>query len=145
VQRRHILVRRMKDVDAVLDEGPVHALFLTLYGTGETPASRVLLRLVLLLLARNVREYLYLDTPRWRCVHNFRRAGRTSGRFNADSPPRVIAEFHQDHTYEQILDGLRRAGARLSVAASPSAAWEMLRAQTPVSSAVGTDLRELRR
>jgi hypothetical protein len=130
VQRRHFLVKRMRGTARVLDEGPVHSLFQVLYGTNETAVSRLLLRLVLRLLSRQVGSYVHLDTPVERCIDNFRQAGRTSLRFNADSSAQFIDEFRRDRTYEQILDGLRSVRAKLTVAATPEAAADLLRAQT---------------
>jgi hypothetical protein len=131
IQRRHFLVKKMKGTPTVLDEGPVHSLFQALYGTDETALSRLWLRLVLGLLSRQIGSYFYLDTPKERCIDNFRQTGRTSLRFNANSSEQLIDEFRRDRTYEQLLSGLRSVGARLTIAATPEAAAELLRAQMP--------------
>lgn len=131
LQRRHVLVRRMGGTPKVLDEGPVHSLFQALYGTDETAVSRPLLRIVLRLLSRQVGSYIYLDTPVERCIENFRQTGRTSLRFNANSTTQFLNDFRRDRTYEQILDGLRSVAAELTIAATPEAAAELLRAQLP--------------
>jgi hypothetical protein len=144
VQRRHIQVKRLGAAPTVLDEGPVHALFVTLYGTHPTPVSRLLVRVVLRLLSRHVDRYLFLDTPVDRCVENFRRAGRTSARFNADTPEHLVEAFRQDRTYEEVLDGLRRVGgAKLEVAATASQAYSVLGEPTAPASVADADEREV--
>jgi hypothetical protein len=130
VQRRHLIVKaqRSKGVLA-LDEGPVHALFIALYGTRSTVVSRWLLRVVLSLLARRVDRFVFLDVPRERCVENFRRPGRSSARFNEASSPATIREFMADRTYDEILHALGKvAGDRLVVVDSVGAAYECVRA-----------------
>jgi hypothetical protein len=144
VQRRHVQVKKLKGTATVLDEGPVHALFVTLYGTQPTAVSRLLLRLVLRILSRHVDRYLFLDTPRERCVENFRRAGRTSARFNADTPEHLVEAFRQDRTYEEVLDGLRRvAPAKLEVAATATHAYSMLGEPAAPASRAEVDEREV--
>lgn len=123
VQRRYIAAKKLPRGPYVLDEGAVHALFLTLYGTRETAISSRLLHQVLALLSRNVKQYVYLDTSKDDCIENFRRPGRTSERFNPETSLSEVEQFRQDTTYQEILDGLRRvAPAKLVVVPTPAAA-----------------------
>ena len=98
-----------------------------MYGTSETPISRFFLRVTLRLLGRRVGTYLYLDVSQETCISNFRVAGRTSFRFNADTPEVALAEFRADRTYADIISGLMSvAPGKLRLVASASEAREAL-------------------
>lgn len=138
VQRRHLIVKKLPRDTVVLDEGPVHALFVALYGTRETVLSRPLLRLALASLSRYVDRYLFLDIPKEQCIENFRRADRSSVRFNADSPDQAVEAFRRDETHRQIMDGLRRVAADKVVrVTSPAAAYAILLGHPPSPTADG--------
>ena len=117
VQRRLVLMRQPNGLrQRVLDEGPVHALYIALYGTSATRFSGVLLRAVLRTLASSVDHYVYMDTPKEQCISNFASPDRTSVRFNHQSGPAAIELFRRDSTYEEILGGLRCvAGSKVHV------------------------------
>lgn len=136
VQRRHLIVKAERAGGfVVLDEGPVHALFATLYGTRPTVSSRLLLRLVVARLARRVDRYVHLDVPKDRCIENFHRPGRTSARFNDASSPGAVQEFLADETYAEVLGVLRRvARDRLVAVDSVADAYEAVYAAAVTTS-----------
>ena len=119
VQRRHVILKKRPRETQVLDEGPLHALFIALYGTHETVFSRWLLPRVVHQLARHVDHYIYIDESKERCIAHFRSPGRTSARFNAEASDAVVDEFRADRTYDQILEAVRRVSPlKLEIVAS---------------------------
>lgn len=121
VQRRHLILKLRPRGTQVLDEGPLHALFVAMYGTQETVLSRWLLSRVVRQLARRVDHYVYIDESKEQCIANFRRPGRTSARFNADSSAKAVEEFRHDRTYDQILESVERVSPWKLVVVSSSA------------------------
>lgn len=122
--RRLLSVRRQP---AVVDEGPVHALYVAMFGTDESRASAVLLKSLLWVLARNVRAYLFLDVPAEACVTNFLSRDGIS-RFQRGSSDDLVAQFRADQTYSEIVAALRSvAPTKLLIAPDVTSAVHVLR------------------
>ena len=113
VQRAHLLVRGSPAAGGLLmDEGPVHGLFVALYGTRGTWISRHFLRRLVAVLARGVTRYIYIDAPIEECVRNFTNRVADTSRFARSSSEDEIEAFRNDRTYAEILTCLEIVASR---------------------------------
>lgn len=130
ITRRHIAIARFPSggPPILVDEGPLHSLFVTLYGTQPTRVSRQLLPIAVAILTRRVTAFTLIDTSKERCIKNFQSPGRTSARFNALAGQEEIETFLADSTYSEIVQVLREREATLIIADGTDEAVEAIRA-----------------
>jgi hypothetical protein len=126
VVRRVDLASRQDLRAEVLDEGPIHALFVMLYGVKMTWASTQLARIAARRAAQPLGSVVYIDLPAERCVANWTAATRGSLRFNANSGEEERRRFIDDDTYGVINSALASASASVHVVGDAMAAVQLL-------------------
>lgn len=111
VTRRYLSAKAGRTTPTFFDEGPLHALFVGLYGTRRRRGSDVLLRWAVRMLSASIDIFIWLDVPRGDCVANFLRPGRSSARFNETTSADEIQTFLHDRSYEAIVEALAQSTA----------------------------------
>jgi hypothetical protein len=110
IQARYLHLKSLpKGQQMVLDEGPVHAVFIALFGTGETKVSRFFLRFLAHRLSRSVRAYLCLEIPMTQIMTNLEQRDEPRSRFNRHMSEREKSGLLADRSYGEILRELSNA------------------------------------
>ena len=129
VVRRHQILNSipLDEGPQVIDEGPLHALFVMLYGTQMTWLSRRLLSSAARQLCAAPRMFVLIDVPPQECMTNWAGPNRASVRFNSQTSENERRAFSSDQTYALIRAELEvSAGDRLHVVDDVDMAIELL-------------------
>lgn len=114
ISKSHRRNKRLASTSTLVDEGAIHALFISLYGTRRTWISNRLLLILVRRLSKPVGCYLLLDVPPASCVVQFSNRDVGSTRFHSKSTQKEIHEFTIDSAYSDIQRAIESvAGEKL--------------------------------
>jgi hypothetical protein len=109
-QVRYCHISRLPPVETVvLDEGPLHGLFISLFGTRETALSRPLLQYACALICRRVDVFVHIDRTKQQSISKLLRRSTSQSRFNSNMSEHEVDAYLADTSYDELLRAIERA------------------------------------